>query len=191
MSDSREIRYYASIPKVLLLLIGSGVFVVLGYGIRNSGANAVIAWLAIVFFGFCALVALTMLVLAVVLRQPLLAIDSTGITARQALTPWKASHVPWPEITRISVYTIRGSRSSSSSQLLVHVRDRERYNPSPRARRFVDAVAPAFQNVALSAQFTFLLAWASRKRCLAVLERIETTFMPEIIQYDITVDATK
>ncbi len=187
MRDSREIRYYTSIPKILLLLIGSSVFVVLGYGMRNSGANAVIAWLAIVFFGFCALVALAVLVLAVVARQPLLAIDATGITARQPLTPWKVAFVPWPEITRISIHTIRNGRSSSSSMLLVYARDRERYNPSASARRFVDTQAPTFQGVALSAQFTFLLAWASRPRCLAVLERIQQTFAPEIIQYGVEV----
>lgn len=188
MRDSREIRYYANIPKVLLLLIGSGAFIVLGWSMLGSGGNMVIAWLAMIFFGLCALVALAMLVFAVVLRQPLLLLDADGVTARQALTPWKKAFVPWPDIARIGVRTVSGARGSSSSTLLVYVRDRNRYTSS-RAQRFTAAIDPTLQGVALSAQFTFLLTWASRKRCLTVLERIKTTFAPEIIQYDIAVDA--
>lgn len=189
MRDMREIRYYASIPKILLLLIASAAFVVGGWAMRGSSDNVVIAWLAMIFFGFCGLVALAILFSAAILRLPLLVIDSTGITARQALLPWwKTKFVPWPDITRIGVRTTRGARGSSFSQLLVYARDRERYNPSARGRRFVDTFAPSLSGVALTAPFAMLLVWASRKRCLAVVERIKQNFVSEIIRYNIAVD---
>ncbi|HEX8732366.1 MAG TPA: STM3941 family protein [Ktedonobacterales bacterium] len=189
MRDMREIRYYASIPKLLLLLIGSAAFVAIGWSMQRVGDNLVFAWMAIVLFGLCALVVLAMLIFAVVLRQPLLVINSAGITARQALLPWwRTAFVPWPDIARIRVRTVSGASATSISQLLIYARNRDRYNPSARGRRFVDAHAPIFQGVALSAPFALLLTWASRKRCLAVVERIKQTFAPEIIQYNITVD---
>lgn len=186
MRDGRVIRYYASIPKLLLLLIGCGGFVVGGWSMLHGG-NVVMAWLTIVFFGLCALAALAMLAFAVLLRRPLLAIDPTGVTARQPLVPWVKVFVPWPDIAYIGVRTRRGGRGSAFSTLVAYARDPDRYS-SPRAQRFVASYDPTLQGIVISAPLSFLFVWVSRKRQESLLRRIQQTFAPEIIQHGIVVD---
>ena len=48
-------RQQHSVGKLILLILASFAFVVAGFWMLSTGQNAAIAWLAIVFFGLCAL----------------------------------------------------------------------------------------------------------------------------------------
>jgi hypothetical protein len=61
----REIRYYFSILKLMLLLLASLAFVAIGWPMIHAGAHPIIAWLGVGFFGLGALVILGELILFV------------------------------------------------------------------------------------------------------------------------------
>jgi hypothetical protein len=189
VTPQRELRYYASIPKMLLLLLVSGIFVFIGWQMlrtHRASMNLIIAWLAIGFFGLGVVAFLAMLAFAI-LRIPLLAIDTKGITARQPLMPWKRVFVPWPDIARIGIRTQRGFHGSSFSMFQAQARGPSRYS-SRRAQRFVAGLDPTLLGVVISVPFGFLFVWASRNRRVSLLNRVYQTFAPEIIQYGAIVD---
>ena len=189
MTPQRELRYYASIPKMLLLLLVGGVFVFIGRQMshtRGVSMNLIVAWLAIVFFGLAVLAFLAMLAFAI-LRIPLLAIDAEGITATQPLMPWKKVFVPWPDIARIGIRRQRGFHGSSFSMFQAQARDPSRYS-SLRVQRFIARLDPTLRGIVISVPFSFLFVWASRNRRVSLLNRVYQTFSSEIIQHSVVVD---
>ena len=187
MTPQRELRYYASIPKLLLALFGSGIAVVIGQWAWRAGANAIMAWLVVVLSGLCALIFLAILTFAVILRKPTLVIDSSGIAARHPLTPWKTVFVPWSDVLRIGIRTRYGAAAASSSEFQAQARDPERYNISG-LQRFSERIVPTRPGTVISAPLNLLFLRISRKRRVAFLKHIEQTFAPEIIQRGVIVD---
>ena len=112
-----QLRYYPSLLKMLAVLAGSLAFVVGGIsllqgGTRHDLSTVFAAYLAIGFFGLCALVAIVFLVLMIVIRKPLLLINSLGI-----FTPFPVirvgTDIHWEDVEEIAVYKRRRLRPSS------------------------------------------------------------------------------
>ena len=94
MTPQRELRYYASIPKLLLLLIVTGGLAPLGWSARTTGFNAIIAWILILAgCGFGALVGIG-LVVTIVLRRPALRVNEEGFISTSPFTPWRRTFLP-------------------------------------------------------------------------------------------------
>jgi hypothetical protein len=185
VTPQRELRYYISIPKLLLALFGSSLFTVGGLWAWRVGANAMMAWLTIVFGGLCALIFLAILVFAAILREPSLAIDPEGITARHPLTPWNAVFVPWSDVRCIGIRTRYGAAASTASEFQVQARDPNRYTLS-RLQRFSARVVPTSPGTVIDAPLNLL--FFGRKQRAAFLKHVQQSFAPEIIQYHVVVD---
>ena len=115
MLPQREIRYYFSILKLMLLLLASLAFVAIGWPMIHSGANPIIAGLGVGFFGLGALVILGELILTVIFRLPMLdkpalQITDDGISSVLPFTPWARSFVPWADVARINIRRRRYAR---------------------------------------------------------------------------------
>lgn len=183
MRDSREIRYYASIPKAALL---AGLFVAFSaFGWHARTPGNVIDWVMIGFFGLVTLGALTALVFAVMRRKPVLAINDIGITY---LPPGKAPNVTvlWDDATRISIDTAYGARGLKSYYLAVQARHPDRY--ASVHQRVMIGWLSAGHDVAIAVPLDLLFLWALRARREQMLQRIQQTFAPEIILYGVEVE---
>ena len=113
----------------ILLTLGAVAFVVIGLWMvgtfgpaplppRSSleTANAV-GWLAIIFFGVCAVVGLK----KVFETREQLRINADGIRYPH----WSDSVIPWPQITDVTVWSYRGQKAA-----ILHLRDPARF-PGP------------------------------------------------------------
>lgn len=187
MTPQHVLHYYVNIPKLLLALFGSGIAVVTGQLMLRAGAPAVVAWLVVVCGGLCALIFLALLVFAVILRTPVLAIDPEGITARHPLTPWTVVFVPWSDVRRMGIRTRYGAAASSASDFQAQARDPNGYTISG-LQRFSERVVPTRPGTVISAPLNLLFFQTGRKQRAAFLKHIEQTFAPEIIQYGVVVD---
>ena len=88
MTPARELRYYASIPKLLLFLCSDAMFIALGWWATLSvPGESVISWAMLVTFVLFALFILIGCFFMGLLRQPMLQIDDVGITHVSTLTP--------------------------------------------------------------------------------------------------------
>jgi hypothetical protein len=190
LTDStRELRYYSSNSKLLLQLVGSLTFVFIGWLIKGSavGFNLVMAWLAIVLFGLGVVVFFVQLLLAVVVRKPVLRINTAGIASAAPLQLSKTSFVPWDDIARINVRVQSASSRNKQYYFLVEPRHPERYTTLNK-QNLSAQMYPSLAHAAISVIIGQLFFIASRKRRTQLLERIETTFAPEITQFNIVVD---
>lgn len=192
MLPQREIRYYFSILKLVLLLLASLLFVAIGWPMTHSGANPIIAWLCVGFFVLSALVILGVLILAVIFRlptlsRPALQITDDGISSVLPFTPWARSFVPWVDVARIRIRAQRHARGRSFASLVVHVRNSDAYM-SQKAQQFAEAWDPSMKDTVINVPLIFVFVWVSAARQAQMLERITTTFAPEIIRHNIQVD---
>lgn len=190
MHLNREIRYYASISKLVWYLLGSLAFVLIGWLILNNSSDIgdiIMSWLCIVFFGLGVVVFLMQIVNIIIKRQPILRINSAGITSADPLGVRKARFVPWGDVARISVRVQSLPRGNKQYYFLVEARqsesDGDPNKPSLTARMY-----PSLAHAAITVILNQLSFMATRKRRTQLLERIETTFAPEIIQYNVVID---
>jgi hypothetical protein len=188
----REIRYYFSILKLMLLLLASLAFVANGWPMIHAGAHPIIAWLGVGFFGLGALVILGELILTVIFRLPMLdkpalQITDDGISSVLPFTPWAHSFVPWADVARINIRRWRYARGRSFASLVVHVRNPDAYM-SQKAQRFAEAWDPSMKDTVITVPLIFIFVWVSATRRAQMLERIKTTFAPELIQHNIWID---
>jgi hypothetical protein len=190
MVSQRELRYYASIPKILIVLIGSAGFTFAGWQILKSDAHAFMTWFALGFFGLCTLVAVAWLIMTIALRKPLLQFTEAGVTSSQALRPWRTYFVPWSNVAGIGIRVRRspsGYARNTSYYLVIQARRPDSATKS-RVGRMSMRMYPSLAGAAEVVRLNSLFFLATRARRLRVLEHIKTTFAPEIIQHNIWVD---
>lgn len=192
MLPQRELRYYTSVPKVLALLIGSAGFTFAGWQMLTSGANAVASWFVLGFSGLCMLIGLQWLGTIIVLRKPVLRINEAGFTEFPALAPWRSFSVPWVDVAGIGL-RVRRSRSGfftrSSHYFVVQARHPDQLpGRTKKVARWTIAMFPSLESTAIAESLNMMFLFATRKRRMQMLERIKTTFMPEIIRYGIWID---
>lgn len=185
MSPMRTLRYYASIPKIILLFaIFAGMAAVCWMG-RETGALQLFAWLLGGLFALFALAVLLWLFITILLRTPILEINDRGATYYSPARPWRHTTVPWDEIARLDIEARRDSHRIKSYYLAVWARDPERDPSALQQFNVIWYSAP--EGVVMVVPLDWLFLWAWRRRRARMLERIKTTFAPEIIKYDITV----
>jgi hypothetical protein len=183
MDSKREIRCYASIPKIILMLVLFGDLTFAIWWALQGNFKSVVLWTALAFFGFITLFPLVWLVAVMVFRQPILRINDEGIFYSVPIMPWNHIVVRWGDVTRIWVAEKRflaGLYYVTHCYLAVDVNDPDRLVPSRRTCRFT-AVYPGLDKAAIVVAFSHLHFIAStRKQRGRLLERIETMFSPGI-----------
>lgn len=197
MDSQRAVRYYASIPKLLLLLILTGGLAPIGWLAQTTGSNAIIAWILIlVGCGFGVLVGVGLFV-TIVLRRPTLQVNEGGFISMPPLTPWRRTFLPWADVARIGIQTSRNSTNTglrySFSYFAVYERDdldklEDEVSEDEMGGVSGDKDSLLFAFAPINVQLNMLFLRASRGRRTQMLERIKTTFAPEIIRYDVVVD---
>lgn len=192
MVPQREIRYYASIPKIILLLFIMAGLTFIGWNGLVTGYNAYISWMLLSVGGLGALVALLWLLFTVALRQPILRINDAGLTSSPPLKPWLQRFIPWDDVGRIGINAQQLSKRTTNYYFVVEARRPDRYTaPASWLGRLSVRVYPTLAGVEMTVLLNWLFLRASRTRRAQLLERIKTTFAPEIAQYDIWLDETE
>jgi len=113
----------SSPSRLMLIVAGALAFVALGVWLAGilgeppEPGREWIGWVAIIFFGGCALVAAPRLFDS----SEQVKISGAGVYAKQ----WSEQTIPWHEIIDISVWEFRGQRS-----LILHLANPERYPSS-------------------------------------------------------------
>lgn len=189
MVPSRELHFYASIPKIVLLLLISVGFIAIGWWAwmtQHSLRVMLVGMLGVAFGGVCSLTFLILILFLILFRKPILRFTDTGITFSQPLMPWRSTVMSWQDVVRIAIHA-QGALHTTSYLLIVQTRYPDRYISS-KAQRFTSGWFPALAGVVISAQLNMLFLRASRERRTRMLERIHTTFAPEIYQYQVQVD---
>ncbi len=197
MTLQRELRYYASIPKLLLLLIVTGGLAPIGWSARTTSFNAIIAWILIVAgCGFGALVGLGLFG-AIVLRRPPLRVNEEGFISTPSFTPWRRTFIPWADVARVGIQTERHSTGIGLRYAFYYFAVYERDDLDKLdSGQFEDEIRRSsgdkdpllFAYAPINVQLNMLFLRASRRRRAQMLERIKTTFAPEIIRYCVVVD---
>lgn len=192
MQPQRELRYYANVPKVLVLLIGSAGGTFAGWRMLTSGANVVGSWLVLGFFGLCMLIGLRWLGVIVVLRKPILRINEAGFTEHASAAPWRSFSVSWVDVTGICIRVLRsrsGFLTRSTYFFVVQARHADQLpGRTTKVARWTTAMFPSLKNVAMAESLNMMFLWPTRRMRANMLERIKTTFTPEISRYHIRVD---
>lgn len=195
MQFQREIRFHASIPKLLLFLLGSLAFVAIGWWIwttQHSQKSAIVGVLALGFFGLCALVFLGVIVAVAIFRKPLLQIDELGFTEFPMLAPWRHYSVPWANVAGIGIQVQRFRRgffTQSIYYLVVQARHPELLpNRTKKTYQWTVAMYPSLAHAALAESLQMMFLVTTKRRRARMLERIKTTFTTELLQHNIWVD---
>jgi len=192
MDSQRELRFYASIPKILFLFIIGAAFTYAAWQALVSGANAVMSWFALGFFGLCTLVALALLGTVIVLRRPLLRINDVGITSFPALAPWRRVAVSWADVAGMGIRAQRVRHAfytRSTYYLVVQARHPDQLaGRTTRIAKWMYSMYPTLANAAMAESLNMMFLVITRRRRAQTLERIKTTFAPELIQHNIWID---
>ncbi len=198
MTPRREIRYRAGIPRILQDFVTFLVCLFLSYvqlmflrsPNQQSIGDVVSNTLLFICIVLCTLLMLLWLVALGIVRGTLLTVDHAGFRALYLFKPWRSKVVPWEEVTGLGVRKHRLKLGLTRHYFVADVRDASKF---PRhlpalVRLFTKAhPSPVRQYVAL-ASLNMIWLFATRKRQAQMLERIKTTFAPEIAQYRIQID---
>lgn len=188
MIPLREIRYYASIPKLCVLLLGSLIFTAIGWWawMTQHTMKAVIGGvLGLGFGGVCSLTFLYWLACMAIFRKPLLAFTEAGVRSSLPLQPWRTIVVPWGQVERMGIFA-QTMLHHASFYFVVNARTIDPYHVSPsRVARMASNVYPSLARAAISVQVNSMYLFASRQKRADMLERIKATFASEIIRYHI------
>lgn len=190
MDSLREIRYYASIPKIMLLLLCMTGFTFASWQWLVMGHNVVaswMSWIVLVLCGLGMLIALVWLLLTVIVRRPILRITNAGFTSSPPIKPWRSRFVPWDDVERIGISVQRLSARTTSYYFVIEARHPERYTSSNK-QRLAASMYPSLTSVAITVMLNWLFLRVSRGRRAQLLERVRTTFAPEIAQHNVWVD---
>lgn len=198
MEPQREIRYYASVPKLLLLVLFFCGLTVFGWWVWTGWhifGGVIVGALLIGSGGLGALAGLGLLVDAIVLRNPMLLVDDSGFTTSLPLRPSRHLIYPWADISGIgvTVQELGGERSFTVRlyYLAVYRRDPDseaELDSRERLVHYIRNLRPSFRAAPPIATLDFLFLWPTRRMRANMLERIKTTFTPEISRYHIRVD---
>ncbi len=193
MIPQREIRYYASIPKIFMFLLGSSLFAAGGWWTVTTqhAMKATIGGGVLVGIGCCGCaVFLAWLVEAIVVRKPLLRINEIGFTSSLPLFARRGRFVPWADVKGICIgkQVLKSGTLARNTvwYLIVDVRDVNKYpSQRPKLASLSTNMYPSLAHTALMVQLNRLYLFASRRRRADMLERIKATFASEIIRYHI------
>lgn len=190
MRNGQPLRFYASPVKVLLFVLGSAAFVAAGFwmlrtpGMSAKPFNVLIAWAAIVFFGFGEIVFLITAIQEVLLRRPVLQVDEQGWLFRPALFARKQA-ASWRNIKHVALYRQQLGQARSMYYLVIHGANPDKGTLRTRfATRFYPAMAGALMVVPLNSLFVRI----TPKNVEPILERICTTYAQELRSNGIRVD---
>jgi hypothetical protein len=194
MKESDLLRFYANPMKLLLLILGSGMFVAIGVwmlrtpGVTDHSSNVVRAWLVIGVFGPGVIVFLILILRDVIFRQPVLQIDGQGWSCRTRFFV-KQQTIHWQDIERVGMYCQDLGQRRKMFYLVIHGN-----NPNSVAHvttpRFVTRFYPVLQGALLTLPLNNLFVRATPQKVERVLERICTRYAYELQLYRIDVDTT-
>lgn len=188
MIPQGEIRYYASIPKVLALLLGSVMFTALGWWAwtnQHTMKAAIGGVLGLGFGGVCSVTFLYWLACMAIYRKPLLAFTDAGVQSSIAVQPWRVTFVPWAEVESMGIFAQKMPRNKSY-YFAVNVRDISAYRTSTsRLGRMAANMYPSLAHAAIAIPVNSLYLFATRQRRADMLERINASFASEIIRYQV------
>lgn len=198
MTPRREIRYRAGIPRILLTFILVLMCLYFVYSdsvllmspMPQSIGDVINNILLLSVMVLCALGLLQWLVALGIVRGTLLTVDHAGFRALYLFKPWRSKVVPWEEVTGLGVRKHRLKLGLTRHYFVADVRDASKFpRHLPALVRLLTKAhpSPVRQYVAL-ASLNMIWLFATRKRQAQMLERIKTTFAPEIYQYQIQVD---
>ncbi|HEX8036313.1 MAG TPA: STM3941 family protein [Ktedonobacterales bacterium] len=183
MITSQPLRLYANPVKLLLLLLGSAVFVLIGFlmlqdaKVRSDASQTAMAYVAIAFFGLCSVVFIIMIVRDTVFRLPVLQIDGQRWNYKSPLGG-KAQAVPWQNIRAIALFRQKLPRTSTY-YLVVYARDPQQA-PRPRTQAFTARFYPSLSGAAMSVPLNTLFVRTTPSKSKRLLERIVSTCAHEM-----------
>ncbi len=176
----REIRRYVNPVGPVVGIIFVGACIALGVVLWLYSPS--IWWFGAILTCTLSIVELRHLVVllnCLLVRTPQLLIDSTGFTYAAPYMLWRTRHIPWADISAITiaaVYHSGGRGGSASARMLVHTRHPERYRPAWK-RRFSVWWNPPRRDAAIS----FGIG-ASLKARTKFMKLLQTRFESEISQ---------
>lgn len=197
-----QLRYYPNLLKMQALLAASLAFVFVGVSLLTNGSHSDLrtlaaAYLAIGFFGLCALVAIAFVGLIVIIRRPMLLINSRGLfTPFPVIRVGKDIH--WEDVAEIVVYKRRRRRASSSlgSYSTWYTLTIKARNPAPLSGRgqklgeLAMARYPHLLGAVISLPMSYVFLRPTDAKVMAILAQIRGSFAPEIARYGIVVQDT-
>jgi hypothetical protein len=191
MSEGHPLRFYANPIKLLLLLLASLIFVVIGLLMLHDPkasarpSNVAIAWAAIVFFGLGAGVFLVMNFRNLIVRRAVLQIDEQGWSYLSG--PFVSTRtVNWQDIAHIALYRQRMGRGGTMYYLVLHGKSP---NKVTRAARFSARFYPSLQGSLMTLPLNNVFVRTTPKKVERLLERIRTRYAYELHLYGVQVDA--
>lgn len=189
MSEGQPLRFYANLVKFLFLLLGSAMFVAVGFWIlQDSPArefnSVVIGWAAIGFFGIGGVVFLLMMFRYVILRRAVLQIDEQGWSFLAG--PFVGTKmVNWQYIAHVAIYRQPLGQGRNMYYLVIHGKVPSKVT---RATRFSARFYPALRESLMTLPLNNLFVRTTPKKVARVLERIRTRYAYELQLYGIHVD---
>jgi hypothetical protein len=185
-------RLYASPWKLGFFLVGSAVFVALGYqalfqpGAHPDAWHRVLYWVGLVLFGLGVILFGALFLLLVVARQPLVEITAQGWRYRAYPLYTKVVSIAWSEIARIVIYRQKGGRNIASYLVLI-----------PRSEELdialEDGTPPQYLPTLFTLDskqipLTFAFLRVTPARCERLLADIQTACACEITRYNVYVE---
>lgn len=190
MSEGNPLRFYANPVKLVLLLLGSAIFVAIGFWMLHDPAvsakpvNVFIGWAAVVFFGLGVVVFLIMTIRDVVLRRAALQIDEQGWSFLSG--PFVGTKtVNWQDIAQVAIYRQRLGPGRTMYYVVIHGRNP---NKVTRAARFSARFYPSLQGSLMTLPLNNLFVRTTPAKVERLLERIRTRYAYELRLYGIQVD---
>lgn len=181
----REIRRYVNPVGPIFAITIAGAFIALGvilwlYSPRGWWIGAILSCV----LSILALQQVIILVNCLLVRTPQLLIDSTGFTYAAPYVLWRTRHIPWADISAITidaVFRSSGRGGSASARMLVHTHHPDRYR-SALKRRLSTWWNPPRRDAAISFRIG-----ASLKARTKFMKTLQTRFESEISQNRISV----
>ena len=185
-------RLHASPCKLGFFLVGSAVFVALGYqalfqpDAHLDAWHRVLYWVGLVLFGLGVVLLGALFLLLVVARQPLVEITAQGWRYRTHPFYSKVMSIAWSEIARIGIYRQNGGRNITSYLILI-----------PRSEELdialEDGTPPQYLPMLFTLDskqipLTFAFLRVTAARCERLLADIQTACASEITRYGVYVE---
>jgi hypothetical protein len=196
MSDALPLRLYANPIKQALYLLGSAVFVAIGFAmvdtsnVRTKPFTLIMGWFAIIVFGLGTIVFLITFAVHVVFRRPVLHIDRHGWDHVAGLSP-QAQHVEWQRIERIALFRQQLQSGPAFSQTQYQLILFGSADPAKQALQALRARAqrryPMLRGAILGMPLNAIFFRATPDHCAQLLQRIEHACANEIALYRIQV----
>jgi hypothetical protein len=184
---------YSNPFKQSLYLLGSLGFVAVGFLLlsepkfRANTSNVVMAYLCIGFFGLGVVVFLYSMARDLLLRRPLLQVDTRGWTYSPALGQ-RSQHIPWQDVARVALYRQR-VRSSRMFYLVLEAHQPDEVQPSG-AQALTARLYPSMSLALITVPLNTVFMRTAPTKVERLLHRVQAAFSSEFNRYDIAVAST-